>query len=159
MLIGLLRARRSRAVIASLSLLCVQACYTYTPVPSGVSPRAGEPVRVDLAAEGTTEMARYLGPNVVSADGMLSEARADGSLVVLVQFVQTSNGPRQPWTGEGAVIFPREYQAAVESRTFMKRRSIVAGTALALGLVTIAVLALRSAGAGGGGEQPPPPPP
>ena len=159
MLITFLRARRSRAAIASLSLGCLQACYAYVPVPAGGVPRANEPVRIELTAAGTSEMARYLGPNVVGADGILSEARADGSLVVYVQFVQTANAGRQPWTGEGAVIFPREYQANVQDRVLNKRRSIVAGSALALALVTIAVLALRAGGAGGGGEQPPPPPP
>lgn len=160
MLIQLSRARHSRAVVALLSLLCMQAaCYTYAPLPAGVQPRTGERVRLRLTADGTTEMARYLGPNVVAAEGALGELRTDGTLVVYVDYVQTLKSGRQPWTGEGAVFFPAQYLSNTEGRTLLKRQSIVAGTALGVALVTIAIIALRSAGAGGGGEQPPPPPP
>jgi hypothetical protein len=115
---------------------------------------------VTLTSEGTVEMARFLGPRVVMAEGLLTELRGDGGMAVSVDFVQTADGLRQPWTGEGIITFPRAYVSAVKERTFLRRQSYVAGAAMAAGLVAIAIFALSVGGAGGdgGGGGPPPPP-
>jgi hypothetical protein len=159
MLNVLKRFRRARAVVATLALASTEACYAYRPL-AGPAPRVGERVRVVLTPEGTTELARYLGPSVAVAEGGLESVGDDGTFALAVDFVQMMNGIRQPWTGEGMVSIPSAYRSEVQQRVFLKRQSIVAGTVLAAGLVAIAVIALRAGGAqggeGGNGGQPPP---
>jgi hypothetical protein len=154
------RLRRTRAVIATITLMCSQACYSFLPLAGASTPREGDRVRVVLTPEGTAELARYLGPNVVVAEGGLSSIDGNGTMVVLVDYVQTANGLRQPWSGEGVVSFPTMYRREVDERVFQKRRTIVAGTAIATALVTTAIIALRAGGAKGGtdagGGTPPP---
>ena len=93
------------------------------------------------------------------AEGTLSSIESDGAMVVAVDYVQTMNGIRQPWSGEGTVSFAHGYVTEVRQRTFQRGQSIAAFTVLGAVLFTIAVLALRSGGAKGGGDaggQPPP---
>lgn len=145
--------------LAPFALLAVTgACYTYRPVTT--TPRVTERVRLTLTAEGTTELARFLGPRVVVAEGMLSSIAADSAYVVAVDFVQMTDGVRQPWSGEGLVRFPIHYVREVRERVLLRRQSYVAGAALTSGLIAAAVFALRNTGSGGdGGGGPPPPPP
>jgi hypothetical protein len=153
------RVRAVAAVVAVMALASTQACYAYKPIAS-VTPKVGERVRVVLTPQGTVELARYLGPNVTVAEGGLSSVGGEGALVIAVDFVQMTNGVRQPWTGEGVVSIPSAYRSEVHERTFLKRQSIFGVTGLAVGLMAVAVIALRSGGAGGssgGGGVPPPP--
>lgn len=154
------RGRRPLAAVVSLTLLTTQACYAYQPVAASVVPVAGERVRVSLTSEGTTELARYLGPLVTGAEGQISEIRDDGTLVLAVELVEQSSGVRQPWSGEGVVAFPANYRAGLERRTFMRRQTVMTSVALAAALVATAIFALRAGGAegdpGGGGTPPPP---
>lgn len=151
------RFRRTTTVVALFAFTTSQACYSYLPLAS--APTTGERVRVVLTPEGTTELARYLGPNVIVAEGEIASTTGDGSLVLAVDFVQTSNGIRQPWTGEGVVSFPAQYSSQVQQRTLSRGRSIAGGIALGVAIVGAAIFAIRAAGAQGGGEQTPPPPP
>ena len=147
-----------RALVASF-LLVTQACYAFVPLSSGASPRVGQPARVHLTAEGTAELARYLGPNVASAEGMVVSIADDGTIMLAVETVQHTNQLVQPWNGEGVVGVPAMYRREVHERVFERRRSIVAGSLLALGLVSLAVIAIRSGGPGQGGVEVPPPTP
>ena len=154
------RFRRTGAVVAIVAMTMSQACYVYKPITSTVPAKNGERVRVVLTPEGSTELARYLGPSVAIAEGDLTAIRDDGTWAVAVDFVQQMNGVRQPWSGEGMVSFPQQYRAEVLQRTYMRNQSIVAGIALTTLVVAVAIIALNAAGAlgsdGGGGTQPPP---
>lgn len=154
-------AFRNSTVRASVAgfLLVTQACYAFVPLSSGASPRVGQPARVHLTAEGTTELARYLGPNVAAAEGMVASISDDGTIMLAVETVQQTNQLVQPWTGEGVVAIPAMYRREVHERVFQRRRSIVSGSLLALGLVSLAVIAIRSGGPGQGGVEVPPPTP
>lgn len=152
------RNSTARAFVAGF-LLVTQACYAFVPVSSGASPRVGQPARIHLTAEGTAELARYLGPNVASAEGMVVSIADDRTILLAVETVRQANGLVQPWTGEGAVSIPATYRSEVHERVFQKRRSIVGGSLLALGMISLGVIALRGAGSGGGGVEVPPPPP
>jgi hypothetical protein len=105
-------------------------------------------------------MARFLGPRVIVAEGRLNSIENGGAMILAVDFVQMADGIRQPWSGEGVVTFPPAYISQVSERTFLRRQSYVAGTALTTGLIAIAIIAIRTGGAGGegGGGGPPPPP-
>ncbi len=153
------RHRGMRVATALVALGSLAACYSYVPVTAGALPAAGERVRIALTPQATISLAQYLGPNVTVVDGMLSSVGADSSLMVAVDVVQTSNGVRQQWIGEGNVVVPRGDVLELRQRAFQRNRSIVAATVLTVSLVGIAIIALRSGGAGGGGAIPPPPPP
>lgn len=151
------RSRAARVLGATL-ILTTQACYTFVPV-AGPRPVVGQQALVYLTPEGTVELARYLGPNVAAVEGIVASVTEDGSIMMAVQFVEQSNQLRQPWTGEGVVAIPQMYRREVRERAFQKRRSVVAGTLLSLGLMSLAVIALRGGKSGNGGVEVPPPPP
>ena len=150
--------RRTLLVTGALALALNSACYAYQPVVTGAAP-AGQSVRARLSAEGTVELTRFLGPRVRAVEGTLSSVRDDGALVIGVEQVQTLDGLRQPWAGEGVVTFPRQYIEQVEVRALNRRQTTIASVALVGALVLIAVVAL-AAGFGKGspdsGGGPPP---
>lgn len=153
------RARLSSRVLWAITLLLQQACYVYVPVASGVTPAVGERAQLVLNLEGTAELARYLGPQIGVAEGVVSAAAEDGALTLAVDMVRLRNGVRQPWTGEGIVAFPRAYVAEVHRRTLKKRRSVVLAATLTVGLVGLAIAAIRAGSAEGSpGDGTPPPP-
>lgn len=154
------RLQRAGATAAVLALAAGQACYAYRPIALSAVPAAGGRARVTLTSRGTDELARYLGPNVAVAEGLVSSVGDDGTLVMSVTFVRSRGGIPQPWSGEGQVSIPREYRAGVDERVFLKRQSIVAGGALVALLIASAAIALSTGGAAGapdaGGSPPPP---
>ena len=157
----LTRFKRPIAVVVTVAaLVSSQACYAYLPIETPAAARPTDRVRVSLTPEGTTELARFLGPQVAVAEGDVTALNPDGTMIVAVDFVQQTNGIRQPWSGEGVVAFPPSYRSDVRRRTYLRRQSIVAGSALAAAVLATAVIALRAGGAdggpGGGTVQPPP---
>jgi hypothetical protein len=138
----------------------ISACYSYQPLQTNVPPKVGEPIHVDLTPEGTTELARYLGPRVRRAEGRLVSIGTDGALEVAVDFVNLVDGVKQPWSGEGHVTFPRALIDTVRERRFEKGRTILGSTALAGALIGISIVAIQQGGGtpgtgGGGGGGPP----
>lgn len=150
--------RRTMLVTGALALALNSGCYAYQPVATGAAP-AGQSVRARLNAEGTAELTRFLGPRVRVVEGTLASVRDDGALVIGVEQVQTQDGLRQPWAGEGVVTFPRQFIEQVEVRALNRRQTTIASVALLGALVLIAVVAL-AAGFGKGspdsGGGPPP---
>jgi hypothetical protein len=147
----LLRYRRAISLIVALSLMNSVACYTYAPLAPSATPRIGERVRMRLTPQGMDSLARFLGPRVASADGQLSSVAADGSYVVAVDFVQTADGIRQPWNGEGIVSFPQSAIVDIKQNTFQKKQTFIA-TAIAVGaLLLVTKLAFASGLLGGDG--------
>jgi hypothetical protein len=144
-----------RSTLAVALLLC-GACYSYQPAMTGVAPKLGERVVLDLTPQGSVEMARYLGPSVTIAEGGLVSVGPDGELTVAVDFVQMSNGMKQPWAGEGSVIFPRQYVQTLRERHFERRRTVVASTAAIAALIAAEDARLFHGNDGGGGTPPPP---
>lgn len=154
------RFRRLGASLAVFAMATSQGCYAYKPIATEVSPKIGERARIVLTPDGTTELARYLGPNVSIVEGAVSAIREDGALVVAVTFVQQLNGVRQPWTGEGMVSIPKQYRSEVHAHTYLRNQSIVASAVFVTAIIATAVVALRAGGAKGGtdaGGTPPPP--
>ena len=139
-----------RRVVIFAALVSLGACYSYHPVATSATPVVGQDIQVSLTAQGTSELARYLGPGVSRADGRLVEIGDAGALRIAVDYVAMTNGMKQPWSGEGSVVFPREYIEVVRERKFEKRRTIMGSTVLAGALVGLAIAAIRGGGAGGG---------
>lgn len=149
-----------RRTILAAFLVAGSACYSYKPAQTGVAPKTGERVVLDLTSQGTTEMTRYLGPSVTMAEGVLLSVGAEGEMTVAVDFVQMSNGAKQAWAGEGSVIFPRAYVQTVRERHFEKRRTVLASAATIGALLAATIITMRQTGIfggdGGGGVPPPP---
>lgn len=149
----------NRPTLLAVALLS-SACYSYQPIQTGAAPKTGERVVLDLTPQGTVEMARYLGPSVTIAEGTLISVQPNADLTVAVDFVQMSNGLKQPWAGEGTVIFPRMYVQTVRERHFEKRRTVIASSAAIGALIAAAVITMKQTGIfggdGGGGTPPPP---
>lgn len=143
------RFRRSGFVVALLALLANSACYAYLPVGSA-PPHPARGVRFQLTEAGTTDLAKYLGPNVIEVSGRLTDVRSSGELVVAPEWVKTSNGISQPWSGEGSLEVPRHYLRSLDERTFNQRKTILASVTVTAGLIAIAAMALKSGGAHGG---------
>jgi len=143
------RIRGPVLALGLLALLANTACYAYQPV--GGSPHPGSGVRLQLTAAGTSELARFLGPNVLEVTGRLTDVLPSGVLVVAPEWVKTSNGVAQPWSGEGSVNVPREYVRTLDERTFSRRKTTVASVAMVTGLIAIAVIALKAGGSHGSG--------
>jgi hypothetical protein len=144
----------------AMLMLLNTACYSYIPVATGVVPAAGDFVRVRLTEAGMSAQANSLGPRVEWAQGMLSERRPDGSIVVGVTQVRLLDGIDRFWAGQGIVTLAPEHVAEVQRRAVDKGKTRTAGIVLAAGLVGVALMALGTGGAGGGtdaGGTPPPP--
>ena len=145
--------------LGGVALALNTACYAYQPA---VRPLVSGPqkIRLHLTPEGTTELARYLGPRVAVADGSVARVAPDGAIALTVEWVQTVDGVRQPWTGEGIVTFPAAYVSGVEESVLSRRQTTLAAIVLTAGVIAIAVAALRSTASKGvtdGGIGSPPP--
>lgn len=155
----MIRIRRCALVAGCAALTFNSACYAYQPV-TGIPLAEAQRVRLHLTTEGTTELARYLGPRVETADGVLTRIRPGGELGVAVETVQLTDGASQPWTGEGVVIFPAQYIRSIERSELSRSRTTIGALALAGGLLAIAVIALKTTGSqsagDAGGASPPP---
>jgi len=133
-------------VAGIVSLAMNTACYSYVPVQT--IPPSSADVRVELSKDGTSDLARYLGPRVIAVDGKLSAIAADGSLIIAVSMVQIEDGPHQIWTGEGDVTFPQGYLTSVQVRTLNKKKSTIAAIAIAASLVAVMEVIVKAGGAG-----------
>lgn len=154
------RLRRSAGIVFGALLMLNTACYTYAPVTTGVSVGAGTPVRVQLSAEGSQELAGSLGPGTVAAMGMLTERRSDGSVVVGVDAVERLGGARQSWSGVNVVTLMPRHIASIEAKTLNKQKTRAAIIGSTLGIIAVFALALATGGVSGspadGGTLPPP---
>ena len=153
------RLRRCALGVGSVALALNSACYAYQPV-TGIPLAESQRVRLRLTNGGTAELARYLGPRVESASGILTRIQPGGELGVAVETVQLSDGTPQPWTGEGVVNFPAAYVRGVERSELSRSRTTIGALALAGGLLLIVAIALKTAPCqcfvyAGGGSPPP----
>jgi hypothetical protein len=141
--------RRTTLTIGAVALMLNTACYAYMPVAGGAVPATAQLVRIRLTSEGTSELARFLGPRVVVVEGTYSKAGDDGALVVGPDWVELSDGQRTNWSGEGVVTIPLKYTQGVEARTFDRRKTTLATVFTVVAVVALALIAFNSTGAKG----------
>jgi len=151
------RFRRPCFLLSVIALFVNTACYAYQPVRA--TPARHATVRFHLTEGGTSELARHLGPNVTVVTGQLTDVLANGTLVVAPQFVKTSNGVEQPWSGEGSVPFPQEFLVGLEQRVFNRNQTIATTAFVTAGVVALAITALKVGGASGNPNSAPGAPP
>jgi hypothetical protein len=104
------------------------ACYTYRP-SDGPVPAVGSHVSVQLNNEGTSALARELGPNPARVDGVLLGVDSIGPRLA-VHDVENGHGEQARWNGE-QVRVPRQLIAAVEERRLsITQTGVLAGLAV-----------------------------
>lgn len=117
--------RSVQAAVAVVTLLCVSACYKYTPIEGGVS-AVGREVVLELSERGSIELAPRLGAQLQSVSGRVSDYSDD---IYQISVTQTTShgGVETLWRGESAAV-ARAYVTSVGDRQLDKPRSwIVAG--------------------------------
>lgn len=149
--------RPARAAVLFCAALAGAGCYDYRPTVQHHA-LVGHEVRVRLTANGTTELARYLGPSVVAAEGRAVTIDSAGGITIAIATVRTAFGGLRPWEGERPVRFPPELLEVVETRVLSRRKTVFAAIGATAAAIGIAIMALQQGDAGGGGPPPPPPP-
>jgi hypothetical protein len=145
---------RSTAIVALVSLLIASGCYSYLPAPAGpIKPEST--MRVYLSTNGSNDLTRSVGPDVVSLDGYVI-GQSDTTLELSVTSLQRQNRDADRWQGERVVI-PRTYVDRIAVREFDRTRTVVAalvaigGLLIARSLVTGAGGSVAGTPAGGTG--------
>lgn len=152
--------RRAIGVVLGLAMVANTACYAYVPAPTGFAPAPGALVRLRLNADGTTNLAQFLGPRVEYAEGLVNEVRPDGTIVVGVNAIRLLDGIDQFWSGTSVVTFPAPYVAELQRRELDRHRTRIATVGTIVTVIGIFAIALAGGGAHGEpaatGGQPPP---
>ena len=134
-----------RAWIGVVVSIWCGGCYSAVEVEHGAL-HPGVRVYVDLTETGTTDLARYLGPNARRVYGDVSGS-SDSAIVVSVRSVTDRRAIETLWSGERVPV-PRTEIADIRERRLSKQKSWIFGTAFAAGLALVG----RSFAALGGGE-------
>ncbi len=124
--------------------LCLTAgCYNYHPLAT-TSPAAGSYVAASLTDQGSTDLARYLGPNVFVVRGRYV-GDGEAGILVSVSAVELKRGDDVSWAGE-TITLPPDAVASLEVRHLAKGRTLLLASAGAGSLVftTLAVSLLAN---------------
>jgi hypothetical protein len=139
--------RAGNAILGLGLAAMLTACYTYRP-SDGPVPAVGSHVSLELSAEGTSALARELGPNPARVDGVLLGVDSIGPRLA-VHAVENGRGEQARWNGE-QVRVPRQLIAVVEERRLsMPQTGVLAGLAVG-GLYAASRLRGGSGTLGGG---------
>lgn len=134
-------------ILALVGLTLLAGCYSYSRVAA--PPPAGADVEVELTDAGSAELARLIGPNVISLRGRVAEMGSD-TLLLAVESVLKRSGTDEYWSKESLAI-ARSQIASVSTRRFSAGRSgLLALTAI--GGALLVRTAIESAVDGGDGK-------
>jgi len=134
-----------------LTLVVLTGCFSYAHTP-GPAP-LGRDVEIELTDAGSANMARLVGPNVISIRGRTTEVRGD-SLHLAVESILKRRGTDELWSNEPLAIAHSDI-SSVSTRRFSVARSSL----LALTVIGGAVVVLTTDIVEGGGSGKPRPPP
>ncbi len=124
--------------------LCLTAgCYNYHPLATA-TPEPGSYVAATLTDQGSTDLARYLGPNVFVVRGRYV-GDGEAGILVSVSAVELKRGDDVSWAGE-TITLPPDAVASLEVRHLAKGRTLLLAGAGAGSLVvtTLAVSLLAN---------------
>jgi len=134
-----------------VALLLFSGCYSYARV-SG-SPAVGSDIEVELTDAGAADLARLVGPNVVSIRGRVNELTPD-TVHLSVESVMKRSGVDEYWSKEPLAV-SRAHIASVATRKFSAGRSAMLALT-AIGGAFIVRAAIESA-VNGDTDKPLPP--
>lgn len=159
---------RARAPVTACALLLaggvLPGCYRYAPLPPSAAPTPGSEVRLHLTPEGSSRVAPTLGPQTTVVAGRTEGGAPNGETVgggdavsVLVSSTTKAYGGTMRWVGERVTI-PVGAIARSEHRVLDRRRTLLAGSGVALAAV-VGYALLRATSGGGAGDDVGPPVP
>ena len=153
----MLRGRMLRVTgVPVLALTVFGACYRYVPATGDLV--VGGSYRGHLTPEGSQQVARLVGENVVLFDGRIVSVTDSAYLVAMGATLKRTEVRPTVWTGEQLLI-PRTAVGQFEARELDRPRTLRAGALYAVGLVALGALVFSIRGAAEGDGNPPPPPP
>jgi hypothetical protein len=118
-------------------------------------PVAGQKVYIRLTDQGSVDLARYIGPQMVAIEGIVADA-ADGEIALKVTRTEQRNGVDVSWAQEPVTV-PRSAISSVQERSLDKRRTWMFAAGLGGLVIAVAILIGSGVLTGGGGEGEPPP--
>ena len=134
-----------------LAVIILSGCYSYSRVAG--TPQTGTDVEVELADAGSADLARLVGPNVVSIRGRVTEFGPD-TVRLAVESVLKRNGTDEYWSREPLAIA----RASITSITIRKfsagRTGLLAFTFIGGSLIVRTAIDLAVSGGDGKGKQP-----
>lgn len=101
------------------ALFLLGGCYSYSRVAA--PPEVGTDIEVELTDAGSADLARLVGPNVVSIRGRVNELETD-TVHLAVESVMKRSGVDEYWTKESLAV-PRGNIASIGTRKFSAGRS------------------------------------
>lgn len=111
----------------------VLGCFTYAPLDTSSTVRAGEHVAVEVTDRGRAELSDRLGSGILRIEGTLTRADTQ-EMVMNVWRVASLDGVTAQWSGE-SVRFRREFASRVQTRTLNRTRTYLAAGAAVVGMV------------------------
>lgn len=134
-----------------LAVIVLSGCYSYSRMAS--SPQSGTDVEVELTDTGSADLARLVGPNVVSIRGRVTEFGPD-TVRLAVESVLKRSGTDEYWSNEPLAI-GRASLASIATRKFSAvRTGLLAITAIGGALIVRTAIDLAVSGGDGKGKQP-----
>lgn len=154
---------RGPALRATAGPLCAvflaSACYRYVPAPS-TDLVPGDVYRGYLSPDGSSEVARTMGPDMARFDGSVVSATDTGLLVAMRSSVRRTDPRRMVWSGEQLFV-PRSAVLSFERRELDGRKTLGAFLLTAAGIAVTGAIWLSikgkvggNPGDGGGGTIP-----
>lgn len=140
-----------KRIFPLVALALFGGCYSYTR--AAAPPQAGTEIEVELTDAGSAELARLVGPNVVSIRGRVNEMSAD-TVGLAVASVLKRSGTDEYWSREPLAI-SRTHIASIATRKFSAARTgALALTAIGGALLLRSAIELAVDGGGGKGKLP-----
>lgn len=134
-----------------VALVLFGGCYSYSRVAG--TPAVGSDIEVELTDAGAADLARLVGPNVVSIRGRVNELEPD-TVRLAVESVMKRSGVDEYWSKEPLAV-SRGSIASVATRKFSASRSVMLALT-AIGGAFIVRAAIETA-VDGGTDKPRPP--
>ena len=113
-------------------------CYRFVP-ETAPEPQIGTVYRAHLTPSGTTALTPYLGRDVVTVDGTMLRATDSAFAVAMAQSMSRTEQRPTLWAGE-EMLLPRLTIERFERRELDGKRSLRAGSLLAVGALVSAKL-------------------
>lgn len=134
-----------------LAVVMFSGCYSYSRVAG--PPQAGTDVEVELTDAGSADLARLVGPNVVSIRGRITEFGPDTERLA-VESVLKRSGTDEYWSKEPLAL-ARTSIASVATRKFSASRTgLLALTAIGGAFIVRTAIELAVNGGDGKGKLP-----
>ena len=142
--------RNFRAAVCTLLAVTTTACYVNRPLTTAL-PSPGQRVYVRLTDQGSIDLARDSGPQMIAIEGTVANA-ADGEIALRVTRTEQRNGVDVSWAQEPVTV-PRSAIASIQERTLDKRKSWLFAAGLGGLAIAVAILIGTGALSGVGGED------